>query len=350
MAQAAFEVVGIVSWGDLDRAGAELRIDQHRIRDDLEFIPGDGVLDRFADLRLVPRIIRVHRHRRVAEHGLRPRGRDHDLAAAIGQRIGELVELALHALVVVDLEIRERRPARHAPVDEAARAVDEAFFVKADERLDHRRRVRRIHREDRALPVERAAEQLELAQNAVAGAAAPIPDALHERLAPDIVARLSFLLAQLALDHHLRRDAGVVHAGQPHGVIGRHALPAGEDVFNRVAERVTHVQRAGYVGRRDDDRERRLGRRRVGMKVPARHPFGVPARLDRLRFVGLGQLGHDEGRSFSTNVGSLRRRPSTECTVLGGEKLEGNRPRLDAYCPPALRGVARRRWRVPTLR
>ncbi len=251
VAQAAFEVVGIVGGRDLHRAGAELGIDQHRIGDDLELIPGDRVFDRLADFRPVARIIRMHGHRRVAEHGLGPRGRDHDLAAAVGQRIGELVELALHALVVVDLEVRERGPARHAPVDQAARAVDQALFVEADEGLDHRRRVRRVHREDRSLPVERAAEQLELAQDAVAGAAAPVPDPLDERLAPDVVARLAFLLAQLALDHHLRGDAGVIHAGQPHGVVRGHALPAREDIFNRVAERVPHVQRTGYVGRRE---------------------------------------------------------------------------------------------------
>ncbi len=62
-----------------------------------------------ADLRPVARVVRVHRHRRVAQHGLRPRRRDDELAGAVGQRIGDLPELALRVLVVLDLEVRERR-------------------------------------------------------------------------------------------------------------------------------------------------------------------------------------------------------------------------------------------------
>ena len=71
-----------------------------------------------ADLRLVARIVGVDGDRRVAEHRLGAGGGDHHLARAVGQRIRELVQLALRPLVVVDLEVGERRPARRAPVDE----------------------------------------------------------------------------------------------------------------------------------------------------------------------------------------------------------------------------------------
>ena len=60
-------------------------------------------------------------------------------------------------------------------------------------------------------------------------------------------------LHQLALDHQLRGDAGVVGARLPEHVLAAHALEAAEHVLQRVVERVPHVQRARHVRRRDDD-------------------------------------------------------------------------------------------------
>ncbi len=245
-----------------------------------------------ADLRGVSRIVRVDGDGGVAQHRLGPGGGHHHLAGTVGERIGELVQLALRPLVVVNLQIRKGRATGRAPVDEAARPIDEALFVQAHEGLDDGRRVAGVHREDGPLPVERAAELLELVEDPIAGSRAPVPQALDESLPSDVVPALPLLFAQLALDHHLRRDPGVVGAGQPHGVVGRHPPPAGEDVLDRVAERVPDVQRPGDVRRRDDNRERRLGRGGVGVKVSARHPFGVPAGFDLGGLVALRQVGH----------------------------------------------------------
>ena len=49
-------------------------------------------------------------------------------------------------------------------------------------------------------------------------------------------------LHQLPLDHHLRRDAGVVGAGLPQHVLAAHALEAAEHVLQRVVERMAHMQ------------------------------------------------------------------------------------------------------------
>ena len=65
---------------------------------------------------------------------------------------------------------------------------------------------------------------------------------------------------ELALHHHLRRDAGVIGARLPQRVVAAHAVVAGEGVHQRVLERVAHVQRAGDVRRRDHDA---IGRARV---------------------------------------------------------------------------------------
>ena len=76
-------------------------------------------------------------------------------------------------------------------------------------------------------------------------------------------------LGQLALDHHLGGDAGVVGAGQPQRRLAAHALEADQHVLQGVVQRVADVQRAGDVRRRDDDGER-LGVRIVasGAKTP----------------------------------------------------------------------------------
>ncbi len=91
---------------------------------------------------------------------------------------------------------------------------------------------------------------------------APPDSAFHaqtrSRNASRPIVRRSGLLAlgELALDHHLRGDAGVVGARLPQHVAALHAPIAAQHVLQRVVERMAHMQVAGDVGRRDDDAER----------------------------------------------------------------------------------------------
>ena len=82
----------------------------------------------------------------------------------------------------------------------------------------------------------------------------PAPDALDEGFAAEVFAGGAFG-GELALDHHLGGDAGVVGAGDPEGGVAEHAVPAGEDVHLGLVEHVAHVQAAGDVGRREEDGE-----------------------------------------------------------------------------------------------
>jgi hypothetical protein len=79
-----------------------------------------------------------------------------------------------------------------------------------------------------------------------------LPDPLDEGVAAEVVAGLALGL-QLALDDHLRGDAGVVRARLPQGVARRHAVVADQRVHDGVVEAVAHVQAAGHVRRRDHD-------------------------------------------------------------------------------------------------
>ena len=149
----------------------------------------------------------------VAEHGLGPGGGDDDAARAIGERVANLVELA--ELVLVDhLEVGDGGLAARAPVDDVGATVDQALLMQADEGLLHRDREPVVHGEVLARPVDGRAEALHLVENGIAVLVLPLPDAGLEAFAAEGLAGRAFG-SELALDHHLRGDAGVVGAGDP---------------------------------------------------------------------------------------------------------------------------------------
>ena len=106
VALARREVVEVVRGRHLHGAGAELRVDEHRVGHDGEGAVDERVLDALAVERGVARVVRVHGDGRVAEHRLRARRRDDDLASAL-DLVRELEELPVRALLVLDLEVAE---------------------------------------------------------------------------------------------------------------------------------------------------------------------------------------------------------------------------------------------------
>ena len=64
----------------------------------------------------------------------------------------------------------------------------------------------------------------------------------QELLAAQVAAARLLPFHQLALDHHLRGDAGMVGARLPEHVLAAHALEAAQNVLQRVVERVAHMQ------------------------------------------------------------------------------------------------------------
>src|SRR5205085_8086871 len=99
-----------------------------------------------------------------------------------------------------------------------------------------------VHREALARPVTGGAEPLQLIDNSASALRLPFPDALEEGLAPHLPAAFLLPLHQLALYHHLRRDAGVIGAGLPKHVLAAHALEAADNILQRVVERMAHMQ------------------------------------------------------------------------------------------------------------
>ena len=135
-----------------------------------------------------------------------------------------------------------------------------------------------------------------LDRDAVALRFLPRPDAPEELLAAQVVARLALLFLQLALDHHLRGDAGVVDARQPTDVVPAHPFVPGEHVLHGGGERVTQMQRSGDVGRRLDDGERRLVADVLRAEKTLFFPPLSPMRFDALGLVALVEIGRVRAR------------------------------------------------------
>jgi hypothetical protein len=267
---ADLEIVEIMRRRDLDGPRALRRIGIG-IGDDGD-APADQRQDReSADQRGMALVVGMHGDGGVAQHRLGPGGGDGDRRARLAlDRIGDVPERALH-LALLDLEIGDRRVQLRVPVHQSRIAIDQAVAVERDEDLQDRRRQAFVHREALAAPVDGRAEPAQLARDGAAGLALPRPDPRDEVVASDPLAvaalrrdraravQRNALGGELTLDHHLRRDAGMVHAGLPERVVALHAPPAHQDVLQCVVERMAHMEAAGDVRRRDHDAIGRTG-------------------------------------------------------------------------------------------
>ena len=228
---------------------------------------------------------------------------------------------------------------RGTPVDDPLGAVDQAVVVHPLEDGLHRPGQPRVHGEALARPVHAVAEAAHLAEDPAAGLLLPLPDPLDERLPTEVVPGEA-LLGQLPLDHVLGGDAGVVHARQPERVVALHAAAAGQRVHQRVLEGMAEVQRAGDVGRRDDDAERRLvGRlRSAGREVAPLDPPLVERPLYLRRNVLAGQVGTGRrpgggavGGVCHGHAGMVRRRERAVRTAI---HKRGGHPQITGRAGP----------------
>ena len=246
---ADLEIVEVVGRRDLHRARALFRVGI-RIGDDGQAAADQRQHGVAADEAAIARVVGVHGDGGIAQHGLGPGGGDGDVRARPPlQRIADMPEPAVLHLALLHLQVGDRGAQHRVPVDQALVAVDQALAVEGDEDLDHRPAQALVHGEALPRPVGRGAEAAELAPDRAPRFGLPRPDALDERVAPQGAA-VAPVGGKLALDHHLRRDPGMVHARLPERVAAALAAVAGQYVLQRVVERMAHVEAAGDVGRR----------------------------------------------------------------------------------------------------
>ena len=286
------EVIRIVRRRNLDDARAELLLHVH-VGDDGDLAARERQDDLLADEGREAFVRRVHRHGGIARQRLGARRRDHDVVdvqrplharRAAHHGVAHVPEVAVVGLVL-HLVVRERRAAARTPVDDVVALVDEPFVEELREHLRHGLRAAFVEREALALPVRRVAEHALLVDDRAAVLPLPLPHALDERLAPEVLAALALLLECL-LDDVLRRDPRVVRPRQPQRVEAAHPAPAHEDVLDRLVERVAHVQDARHVRRRNHDGIRRAMPRLV-MEISVLLPDGIPFGLGGLGVVAL---------------------------------------------------------------
>ena len=119
--------------------------------------------------------------------------------------------------------------------------------------------------------------------------ALPVPHLVDEQCAAEVFFGLA-VDGELLFDDALGGDAGVVHARLPQHLVTLHALATGQRVHHGVLERVTHVQAARHIGRRQHDRIPGFGAGRIGREVAGVHPTLIDRAFDRARIPRLGQV------------------------------------------------------------
>ena len=199
-----------------------------------------------------------------------------------------MIEIAA-LFAVLDLKVGQRGMAARAPIGDALAAIDKPLLVEIDESRAHGAAGAVVERERRAGPVAGCADALNLFIDAAAVLIDPLPDALYELIAAEVVAR-NAVGGKHALDDDLSGDAGVVGAGQIQRRFAAHAMPAHNQVFDRDSERVSHMEFARHIGRRHNDGEGLLGAVDPRREVAAVQPEIVDAPLDCLGFVSAGDV------------------------------------------------------------
>src|SRR5699024_3660044 len=100
-------------------------------------------------------------------------------------------QLAL-VIGVIHFNVGQRRVTPDAPIDDALGAIDKVIVVHLLEDRLHRTRESVIHGEPLAAPGHAIAEAAHLVEDLPAGLLFPLPDALHELFAADVVPRHAF--------------------------------------------------------------------------------------------------------------------------------------------------------------
>ncbi len=294
-------VVLVVRRRDLQRAGAELEL-HVGVLDDRNRAADEGNDHLLADHVLPARILGIDRDGGVAEHGDRTRRRDDKALAAALESVMDVIKGAL-ALLALDLDVGQRGAAADAPIHEPLAAIDQPALPKRLEGMKDGLRASLVHREGLALPVERSAQAAQLAQDRLLTVPRPRLHAVVERLAAHGPA-VDPLGLELLFHHVLRRDAAVIGARDPAGLVAGEAVVADQDVLQGVVQRVADVQRAGHVRRRDHDREGLGAGTGLRAEEARRVPRGQARGLHGLRLVGL--LEHRSQRSEASAASAER--------------------------------------------
>ena len=325
--------------GRVPRLGvARLRVRHHHVLvfHDRDHAPDHGQLDAQPAQRRRTRVRRIHRHRRVAQVRLRPRGRDgqprtlvlgHLLrtrvapggqlrprhrrrlvvaVARVRQRVPQVVELPVY-LAVLDLVVRQRGLRHRVPVHQTLAAIDEPVLEQPKERLAHRPRAHLVHRETPTVPVRRRPHPLELLGDRRLVLVLERLHPGHERLAPVLVSALPLLLQQPLLHTRLGRDPRVVRPRQPQRLEPHHPVRPHQHVLQCAVERMSDMKPVRDVGRRHQDAIRPGPTAQHTRRVRRERPGTLPQRPDPSLVLRRCVLRGQIARFLTDSLGTLAR-------------------------------------------
>jgi hypothetical protein len=334
MPVAHLEIVRIVGWGYFDQPGTEFPIDI-RVRDKGNKPVRKRKLEHFPDQAFVTPILGVGGHRRIAQKRFRPGGGDFDPArrAFRARSLGEFVPDVPHRtrfVIVLHFVIRNGRAAGGAPVDQIFAFVDEASLVEADEDLANRPGKPLVQGKALPGPIDAGAYLGQLPEDYRLVFLRHLPGLLDEGFPADIPLILAFL-AKLLFDHILGRYSRMVGSGQPKGRAPGHASIAYLYILKAIIERMTKVEHAGYIGRRDYDSEGMLAFVIRRLKAAFALPHAVYSIFETLRIVGLGQFDRLHAIPPGLNDWTQSEKHSEKGLAVEGEKRAAAASRWDDW-------------------
>ena len=299
-ALADFKVIKVMRRCDFHRTRPFFRVGIF-IRHNRDKPPDNRQYDIFTNKVFVALIVRMHGNAGIAQHGFGARGGDGNVTTPIFQRIIEMPKVAI-GLALLDFEVGNRRQQARVPINEAFVFVNQPLLIQCHENLEHGFGQAFIHSEALTAPIATCAEAAQLAGNGRAAFFFPLPNALKKFLAAHFAAAFIALLGQLPLNHHLRRNAGMVCARLPQHIAPTHALKTAQYILQRIVQRMAHMQAARHIGRRNDNGVRLSFRHATGFETALVFPRLVKAGFDCRRvkgFVELATVSHYLSRAVT---------------------------------------------------
>ena len=126
---------------------------------------------------LIPLVVRMHRHGRIAKQRFRPCRRDFKHIVRADDRIIDVPEKAV-LLLILHFNIRDCGEAMRAPVDNALAAVNQPLLKETHEYLAHGAAAPLVKREPLALPIAGGTKLFKLIEDMAAVFPFPCPGAL----------------------------------------------------------------------------------------------------------------------------------------------------------------------------
>ena len=131
---------------------------------------------------------------------------------------------------------------------------------------------------------------LQLVDNAVAILLLPLPNALQEFLAAQIITSLALFFFNYLFYFNLSCQSCMVIAGHPQGIVAHHAVPTNQNILQSIVQGMAHVQLASDIRRRNNNAKCFVAFLYLSMKITILFPELIPLLLYGSRVIHLRNI------------------------------------------------------------